>query len=257
MIFILAWTLDKTKSGDVPKNYRQYNAIISGSGQITRRQIAYLKNKMQNGWIVDLRKEIHLFVDEDTSINFLDATNNPLEVEKKAAYSFNRANVKGIPGYRVLFKNPITLNLVKTPYKIRYHMISTEGDSAQSYGLGYKRFTVTDHEHPAHQLVDDFIAWYRTLPPRTKIHFHCAGGKGRTNSFILMYQILNQRNNLTFEGHLAAIEVYSSVNLNPDTRIPRQKTSADRYTFLRQFYGFVCDPKGYNANVKFSEWIRK
>src|SRR5262249_24008003 len=73
------------------------------------------------------------------------------------------------------------------PQKIDATRVATEKALTESYKVGYIRIPVTDHFPPSKDQVERFLAFVRTLPPNSWLHFHCAAGEGRTTTFMSLY----------------------------------------------------------------------
>ena len=67
----------------------------------------------------------------------------------------------------------------------------TEEELVTSLGMKYQRITALDHVFQKDAIIDDFIAFYRSLPADGAwLHFHCQAGRGRTTFFMCLYDML-------------------------------------------------------------------
>ena len=65
------------------------------------------------------------------------------------------------------------------------HLAREKGIDLRSY-----RVTALDHTFATDEVIDDFIAFYRTVPGNAWVHLHCAGGNGRTSVFMAFFDML-------------------------------------------------------------------
>jgi len=121
----------------------------------------------------------------------------------------------------------------------------------------YKRFYATDHCFPSDVIVDEFIDFVSQLPKDAWLHFHCRAGKGRTTTFMGLYDILKNgknvplydiviRQNLLGGVDLRAVNIKNIIKWG----LPKYKTRMDK---IKLFYNFVRDPKGLH-HTTWQEW---
>lgn len=136
--------------------------------------------------------------------------------------------------------------------------IETEESMVRSSGHQYVRLTVTDHVRPVDSEVDRFIEAIRTMPENSWIHFHCRAGKGRTTTFMVLYDMLVNARYLPFDDIINRNTKLSNdydvltVGDPKDWKYPYQKERAD---FVRAFYEYAKEnPRG--EKKLWSEWVR-
>ena len=78
---------------------------------------------------------------------------------------------------------------------------ATEREVVTAAGASYVRLTVSDHARPLDEEVDRFLLAVRALPAGGWVHFHCRAGKGRTTTFIALYDMLRNANRAFSRGH--------------------------------------------------------
>ena len=88
----------------------------------------------------------------------------------------------------------------------------------------------------------------KNKPDDIHLHFHCAAGKGRTTSFMVMYQAMKNNSNLTLEQLLSYQYNIGGVNLH-DNNI--------QYNFLEDFCNYVQKNKDSNYSISYSQWIKE
>lgn len=118
----------------------------------------------------------------------------------------------------------------------------TEEAMAAGYGSRYLRLTLTDHLTPQHQEVDRFLRFYRQLPEDAWLHFHCFAGKGRTTTFMVMYDMLKNADKVSFDDIVLRQFAVGGIDLtayNPAKPVWRQQAVSERIEFLKNFYRYV------------------
>ncbi|MVT37034.1 phosphatase [Paracidovorax citrulli] len=65
----------------------------------------------------------------------------------------------------------------------------SEQEIVEAAGADYRRIAVTDHLRPSRGEVDQFIDLVRGLPDGAGLHVHCNGGRGRTTTFMVLYDM--------------------------------------------------------------------
>ena len=74
------------------------------------------------------------------------------------------------------------------PAEITVASVTTERELVESEGFTYLRLDCTDHAMPTPAAIDAFIDFVKSIDmDNTWFHFHCVGGKGRTGTFMMLY----------------------------------------------------------------------
>ncbi len=134
--------------------------------------------------------------------------------------------------------------------------IKNEADLVSRLGFKYHRLYVTDHSAPSDSEVDAFLTLMKNVPKDTWFHVHCRGGKGRTTTFFVMYDMLKNADKVSFEEIItrhASIPPY--YNLFEVNRAEPNLTPyyEQRILFLAHFYQFARQRlKGYQGT--WSQW---
>jgi len=208
------------------------STMASGSRQPTaiefKRIIADIisSKKADAVLIIDLRDEFHFFceqgpiglenIDAETKIVAAEYTKDcELELAKRLALNTE---------LEIYTKHKDS----KIPHKFSSELINpgaikTEEEIVIGLGAMYERFPVTDHGVPNPELIDRFVKFTHNLPVNTWVHFHCHGGKGRTSTFMAMYNLLYFARNPS-----AMPTEYDALNH------PKLKTKDDRRTSIEQ-----------------------
>lgn len=131
--------------------------------------------------------------------------------------------------------------------------VQTEEELAKSLGMSYLRITVTDHEKPLDDQVDLFVESVRNLPQDTWLHFHCRGGAGRTTTFMAMYDMMHNANNVSFEDIMKRQNLIGGSDL---LKSEDKDESQDRSDFMNKFYDY-CKENQDGFQTSWSQWIKK
>ena len=241
-------TIDSTSSVGLPMRLRDIPTLnISGSAQFTKDQLLNLKNSINkdNICIVDLRQESHGMIN-DLAISFLNPykdLNNGFTTEQTIKAENSLLNKIKIGNTIQLYKH--TGIFIKD---ITVDFISNESQLVTEADMQYKRFAVKDNSAPTPDIVDEFVEFIKNKPVDIHLHFHCAAGKGRTTSFMVMYQAMKNNSNLTLEQLLSYQYNIGGVNLH-DNNI--------QYNFLEDFCNYVQKNKDSNYSISYSQWIKE
>ena len=241
-------TIDSTSSVGLPMRLRDIPTLnISGSAQFTKDQLLNLKNSINkdNICIVDLRQESHGMIN-DLAISFLNPykdLNNGFTTEQTIKAENSLLNKIKIGNTIQLYKH--TGIFIKD---ITVDFISNESQLVTEADMQYKRFAVKDNSAPTPDIVDEFVEFIKNKPDDIHLHFHCAAGKGRTTSFMVMYQAMKNNSNLTLDQLLSYQYNIGGVNLH-DNNI--------QYNFLEDFCNYVQKNKDSNYSISYSQWIKE
>ena len=241
-------TIDSTSSVGLPMRLRDIPTLnISGSAQFTKDQLLNLKNSINkdNICIVDLRQESHGMIN-DLAISFLNPykdLNNGFTTEQTIKAENSLLNKIKIGNTIQLYKH--TGIFIKD---ITVDFISNESQLVTEADMQYKRFAVKDNSAPTPDIVDEFVEFIKNKPDDIHLHFHCAAGKGRTTSCMVMYQAMKNNSNLTLEQLLSYQYNIGGVNLH-DNNI--------QYNFLEDFCNYVQKNKDSNYSISYSQWIKE
>lgn len=201
---------------------------ISGSGQFTSFNLPLIINEINNKSSivdVDLREESHGFVN-GIAISFENEGNNAnkglslediLVIENKDLSSIELGK-------------PLTFyNNDKT---IIPSSSKNEGQLAKENNITYLRIPVTDGELPSEDMIKYFLDFVNNMPKNSWLHFHCKAGVGRTTTFMIMYDIIKNCNEVSLKDIIARETLLSNIPSKDaiDFFIGR------RYTFLKNFY---------------------
>lgn len=240
--------LDSDKVEGLPDRFRNDSELnISGSAQFTLPQLTSIINEINQKDIIiaDLRQETHGFVNDyalrlfsPTTIINKDCTSGQvLEAERRFFGAIQPGSKVNIYSRRKVLKETLTATRALT-----------EEELVKEKGAGYILFAVQDGSIPTPQVVDDFVCFVVSKPEGAHVHFHCRAGEGRTTTFMAMYQIMNNENNLSLEQIFQYQESIGGINLF---------LRPLRAEFLEEFYSYVKENQMGGYQTKYSEWEKR
>ncbi|MBQ4495816.1 MAG: protein tyrosine phosphatase [Selenomonadaceae bacterium] len=210
-------------------------------------------------FMLDLRQESHGFANSlpvswYSNHNTANAGKTTAEVLKDEV-----ERLKSLRGVNTTFK-PLGNADEKTfkPITIIPRVVQTERDASEQVGFTYKRFAAADMQFPAPELVDDFIIFVANLPANAWLHFHCLAGKGRTATFLAMYDIMKNPG-LSLEDICKRQYLLGGSNLllEPEGDDWYSEKSRDRAKKIRLFYEYVQGTRAEQIGLQWSEWLKE
>ena len=264
---------NKNKNYNQPKRYRNglnlqpVGLNISGSSQPNVADLQYIiqeakqhtaNHSTKEIFILDLREEPHAMLNERAVswYGFKNQVKHQLEPQLIAQLSAK----KKVKIYQGLTKLPGGFFIPKSYSTIEIHKVTTEQLATEELGANYQRILVIDHFAPKPSEVDLFVKFVKNLPKNSWIHVHCRGGRGRTTTFMSMYDIIQNAHSLALDSILERQHQLGGVKLSkvkflPDRKKWKEPAAKDRYSFIQKFYNYVLDPNGY-SKVDWSEWSK-
>ena len=249
---------DSKNTKTLPKNFRKTSDLssienisylnlaglhdlnISGSSQFTEFNLPLIKESINNNFNIidiDLREESHGFIN-GIAISFSNSDNN---ANKGLTYN-EIINKENEDLASIKLNEPLTFynkNKEIIPEKVQ-----NELDLTKDNNISYLRIPVTDGGLPNEDMVNSFIAFVNKQPENTWLHFHCKAGVGRTTTFMIMYDIMKNCNNVSLDDIIKRQVLLANLS---------KKTSQDffmerRYTFLNDFYTKCKNDKSINTS---------
>ena len=210
------WRLDEDPELAEPRNFRmasddwhvapEYepptregldNLRISGSAQCTAAGFASLYATLAAAapgapiYDVDLRQESHGFAD-GLPVSWHKDGNlaNEGKTPEKVALD-EEERLAGLAGETTTFGPKGKTDkgrfeaVTFTPENVQ-----TEKEVVEALGFRYVRFYVTDRTQPDTETIEAFLDFVDSLPRDAWLHFHCRAGRGRTTTFMAMYDMI-------------------------------------------------------------------
>ncbi len=247
---ILTFDTKETREDGLPRNFRDLSSLginAIASGQFSENELLAVRKKFpkEKIIIVDLRRESHGFIDGE-SVSWRAAFEKSNEnktaaqiiSQEKSLLLASKRNDKIIVN-KILENNPENGWYKQVePQIIKVGKAINEEDLAKKNGFKYKRFTVQDHARPLDSELAHMVSFIRNLPQDQKIYVHCAAGKGRTTTFLTLFDIIKNGHNTKLET------IFKRQNSLGGTRLDdiseksewRRKLSEERLKMLEDFY---------------------
>jgi hypothetical protein len=270
--------IDAVNKSGLPRNFRMTNDLIkagpaklpnlqglselmaSGSSQFSEKELQGIKQKINYNYpitVVDLRQESHGFVNgmavswygKNNEANIGLTKEEVLQDEQQKLAQLAQTKMITINYPRKSFKQPIR---VVAPFTVQ-----NEETLVQSIGLNYMRIPVTDHHRPDDIEVDRFIAFVKSLPKGTWLHFHCRAGIGRTTIFLEMYDMMFNAKQVEFKDIIERQVLLGGKNvINDYKKHNRNKNFIEKARFIQRFY-IYCKTNRDNFNTSWTEWLKR
>jgi len=280
---VLIWDVDRKLAAALPRNFRTTDDPLranngqkiptktgltslcaSGSAEFTADGLKLLLEHTHGPVTVfDLRQETHIFVN-GLPISWF-ATNDWANVGRthNEIEADEAARVKSLkPGSEIavhpgaVIKKPGAVPSARENVTVEH--ASTERDLVDANRAAYVRLTVTDHVRPLDEEVDRFILAVRTLPENGWAHFHCEAGRGRTTTFMVLYDMLRNATQVSLDDIVRRQQLigYDYDVLRPaDMGSWKAPHTDDRTAFVRAFYDYAhANPSG--RPQLWSEWLK-
>lgn len=150
-------------------------------------------------------------------------------------------------------------NKVGPPQMFTVGKVMNEEQMVKKHGANYFRLAVQDHFAPTDRQVDEFLAFWKTLPKDAWLHYHCYAGMGRTTIFMVMHDILKSApKGVSFNDIIKRQAILGKTDLS---EIPDKKKNwerqlyVDRYVFTKQFYKYVTQHP--ELDKPYSQWAKE
>lgn len=219
---------------------------ISGSQQFSENNLNLLIKEIGTSLpitVVDLRQESHGFIN-GLPVSWADSKNN--------------ANV-GLTREQVLLDEANKLKSIKLNVPITFYnkpketiiptKVQDEKRLVESNDLSYNRITVRDGGIPSDDMVDYFVESVKAQPKNSWLHFHCKHGIGRTDTFMIMYDMMKNYREIGDDDIIKRQVALA----NFDESTVKSFYNNERISFLKKFYEY-CKKNGDSFNIKWSEW---
>ncbi|MFQ5730192.1 MAG: hypothetical protein ACE5GN_07515, partial [Waddliaceae bacterium] len=246
-------TLNSEDLNELPRMFHMTPLKASGSSQFSRKNLQTMIEVIPGNsiLIVDLREEPHGFMNGSAiswykDRNWLNAGKTKEEIIKEEHELLHNLSKRK---FSLVFKHRAY------PMITTVHLVMTEEELAKRHGIDYLRMPVRDHVRPSDKTVDEFVELVKQLPEDVWLHFHCSAGKGRTTTFLSMYDMMLNAKKIDFDEIITRQESWGGVNLlsMPEEEEWKHSYIQERAEFIRKFYRYcVANP---DFSVKWSEWI--
>lgn len=260
---------------DIPTREGLADLRISGSSQFSEDGFHYIREQLhargvddQTTTFVDLREEPHCFLSgmPVSWYNSRDRVNfgkNMFEVEEaeiallrdlrqmKDKYVARALDRKDGEIMSAEFKR-FGIHHPDEVYSEKY-LVKTKHD------MGYVRIPITDHMRPEDIDADAFRIFYDSQPSGVWNHFHCAGGKGRTTTLMVLYDMManHHHKNISLEDYVVRHYLLGGSNLfaPPEEEWKAQDANV-RADFIRIYHRYINET-GDGDRIYFRTWLKE
>ncbi|MEO5968710.1 MAG: hypothetical protein ABIQ95_02180, partial [Bdellovibrionia bacterium] len=182
----------------------------SGSAQFSKPQLVKIFNRLagKNILFIDLRQEPHGFINEGAiswygENNAINSTRPRGEIEKDEQTRLqNLLAQESVRLKSFLFTSTTGKCPTGKPTEVAVQPKIVHREEAQLQQLQltgtYLRIPTPDYQRPSDAEVDRFLSQVKALDPKTWIHFHCAAGRGRTTTFLALYDMFKNYSKISF-----------------------------------------------------------
>lgn len=189
----------------LPRNYRdleQFNLLASASAQFNEDELKniVLKESNKKITVVDLRLEYHGFWDNKAiAFKNISQINN-----SNSKFNYDHNQEKNILLDIIENQNNSLSSSFFSPQLTNSNNqqeVLTEQEICLKNNCNYQRFPLQDHHFPNIEQLQQIIEFLKNIEsnPNSKIHVHCAAGRGRTAIFLVIYDILKNYHNSTID----------------------------------------------------------
>lgn len=253
-------------------NIRGFHKLrMSGAAQFTRnRGISLLRHLQQtfkvkpsDVYIVDLREEPHGHINNHAVTWYY----GPLTVQKFKTPDAIKHNevirVQQVNAFPLVYINQVIkttdgMPFNKVPMILPRESACDEGELVRSLGANYVRIPATDHFRPEDRSVDEFIKFVESLSPEAWLHFKCRGGRGRTTTFMALYDMMRNPD-IPFEEYIKRQVLLGGVDLGrlpSEKQVWKRRLSFDKLNFIRTFHQYLHASDGY-GKMSWTNWAAK
>lgn len=247
-----AWRLDGDRAAP-PIHFRKDAPLrIAGGGQPSKTTLAHLHEQLGLPddtplWVIDLRQESHGYLNED-AVSWHGVANAANRGKTAEAVEMDeRQRLADAVGTNVQAVPMGHYDEAHIPYTFAESVTSfaTERHVARKSGLGYVRIAATDMRWPEPQAIDDFVNFYRSLPKEHGwLYFHCQAGQGRTTTFMVLYELLENPSAKADEA-IAHQRALGGADLS----------SGARYEGICRFAQYVRENRATDFAQRWSNWL--
>ncbi len=141
---------------------------------------------------------------------------------------------------------------------IRVQNVKSEQQLAADYQAGYRRFYVEDFHRPDDVDADSFVNFAKSIPDKTWLYFHCRAGRGRTTTFMAMYDMMRNAKKVSFDDILGRQLALGGSDLRelPEKNSFKYKYALERLQFLKKFYKYTKENND-DFSTTWLQWLNK
>lgn len=254
--------INMTNDSELPRNFRicmqdceSIAANISASAQFSEEGLKKILSILPTTKVtlIDLREESHGFINGQ-AVSWHGTRgwgNRGKTFDKILMDEFQRLSNSLKQPFILAYKNK------SIPCFLFPKDAYSEEELAHSLQIDYLRLPVTDHCSPSDEVVDQFVDFVKTVPEDMWIHFHCSAGRGRTTTFLAMYDMVKNAHKLSFDQIIERQANLGGIHLTslPPDLFWKHEHAEHRADFIRDFYRYCQE--NFNFEEPWSSWYEK
>jgi len=197
-------TFDKMENikSEMPRNFRDLKSLginAIASSQFSESQLQEVRKKYPDEQItiVDLRAESHGFINGKpvTWHTVFEKGNQDKTLSEISSDESDRLNLAA-KDQQIIVNKILKEDRANGWYKeisptiVDVNQAISEKDLAEKNGFEYQRFPIRDLDVPNETEFTRMVNFIKTLPQDQKLYVHCAAGKGRTGTFLVLLDII-------------------------------------------------------------------
>jgi hypothetical protein len=197
-------TFDKMENikSEMPRNFRDLKSLginAIASSQFSESQLQEVRKKYPDEkiTIVDLRAESHGFINGKpvTWHTVFEKGNQDKTLYEISSDESDRLNLAA-KDQQIIVNKILKEDRANGWYKeisptiVDVNQAISEKDLAEKNGFEYQRFPIRDLDVPNETEFTRMVNFIKTLPQDQKLYVHCAAGKGRTGTFLVLLDII-------------------------------------------------------------------
>lgn len=222
---------------------------FSGGGRLNFDHLNKIKKQYPELYVVNLKDEAYYLNGNRAGYYGIDIKEG-IPRFKNTEKWYNALTHKA---RRIMDSVPDDINKVEGLFK--------ESEALAVYGIHYIHLDLMRQEFSQEwDFVDRMLEIFETLPKGAWVHFHCAGGKGRTTTAIIMYDIFRNRVNGSVNDVLKHHYCLGGENINNTTVHANgtwtKENLEGRKALIETFYSYMNAEDGY-PKMKWTAWLEK
>lgn len=224
----------------------------SASGRLSKAKIEkYFSQLPPHVYVVDVREERDYFY-KGVSAGWLGLKITNGQIEDRLVNT--PAWTDFLHQIKWFWRRLVSVGTWRTPTLAEFE---SEAQFLAAHGHQYLTFAGARHRVHSDEMIEEFIAFLDQLPPSAWLHFHCATGRGRSTTFMILFDIYKNFKKVSLDDivlrqHLLGGENVFDVALRPKGTWTKEALM-DRKDLVAAFYAYMRDPKGHGA-TKWTQW---
>lgn len=229
---------------------------ISGSGQFSQQSLEAMVQAIphNNIVVIDLREEPHgmlngIAITWYSHNNWTNEGMSPDEIEwdlqERVASLANNSQAEIYSSKRK-----------EKSFSVDIQSVYTEQEAVERAGAQFFRIYARDHQRASDEAIDRFVEFVKNLDQDTWLHFHCSAGRGRTTSFMALYDMMKNASKVSVDDIVARQHLIGGLDLYeiPEPESWQHSHNTARAQMIRDFHRYCLENPDFS--VPWSEWLK-